>query len=88
MFEKLKRFFTDPARFYMNIKGTVKGIVEALVLVVIVIVMDINVVPALINGSTSVGAIVLPIVQAAMLVAAILGAIAILYVATDIFGGK
>ena len=83
MFEKLK-----VVRFFANLKGIIKGIVGSLVLVLIMIVFSVNVVPAIINGKTSIGAIVLPIVQAALLVAAILGAIAILYVSTDIFGEK
>lgn len=61
--------------------GFLKGVIGAITTIIVIILLDTEVVPVLINGSDGgIGQTVLPIIQAALLVAAILAAIGILYV--------
>jgi len=70
-----------PARFFANAGAITKAIMEAVVLVVVVIMLDIYVIgnDAIINSETTIGAAVVPILQAVLLIVAILGAIGLLY---------
>lgn len=72
-----------PARFFVDAAEMTKAIMEAVVLVVVIIMLDIYVIgnDAIINSSTDIGAAVVPILQAVLLIVAILGAIGLLYFA-------
>jgi hypothetical protein len=75
-----KRLMLKAIRFFADIGGMTKAIMESVVLIVVIVVLDTKVVPLLINGSDGgIGEAVLPIVQAALLIAGIFGAIGIIY---------
>jgi hypothetical protein len=75
--------FAKPTRFFVNAAAMTRAIMEAVVLVVVIIMLDIYVIgnDAIINSSTTIGAAVVPILQAVLLIVAILGAIGLLYFA-------
>lgn len=77
------KYFSRVARFFADAGKMTQAILEAVVLVVVVIMLDTYVIAndSIINSSTTIGAAVVPILQAALLIGAILGAIAIIYVA-------
>lgn len=82
----------EKLRFFADAGAMTKAILEAVVLVVVIIMLDTYVIgnKAIINSSQSIGAVVVPILQAALLIAAILGAIAVIYFAAthSLKGGK
>ena len=82
-FLRLKTFFTRPARFFLDIGKILRAVLESIALVVVIVVLDIDVLgnQSFINTTNSIGAVVVPILQTALLLAAILGALAIVYVA-------
>jgi|WetSurMetagenome_2_1015567.scaffolds.fasta_scaffold1143134_1 hypothetical protein len=88
---RLVTMLARPARFFVNAGSITKAIMEAVVLVVVVIMLDIYVIgnDAIINSETTIGAAVVPILQAVLLIVAILGAIGLLYYAAkNSLGGK
>ena len=80
---RIVSMLAKPARFFMNAANITKAIMEAVVLIVVVIMLDIYVIgnDAIINSQTTIGAAVVPILQAVLLIVAILGSIGLLYYA-------
>lgn len=78
------------ARFFAGIGSVVKGVMAAAVTVIVCVILDVDVLPTLINGSDGgIGEATLPIIQAGLLIAAIFAAIGIIYIsARSSFGGK
>ena len=82
-FEKWLRAFkkNQTIRFFINQGKLIEGIMGAVVTVIIVTVIDTQVLPVVINGSDGgIGETVLPLLQVALLIAAIFAAIGIIYV--------
>ena len=96
MFGKLKRMFSAVPRFLLEAAGVTKATIEAVVLVVVVVILDVYVIgnQSLINTTVgapgySITSVVVPILQAALLIIAIFGAIGLIYYAAKhSFGGK
>ncbi len=74
VFKSVKTWFYDKAGSMMN------AILEAVTAIVVVILLDVYVVGSdnIINSATTIGAIVVPILQAVLLIAGILIAIGVL----------
>ena len=76
MFEKLRNL---APRFFAS-SNVMNAIMEAITTIVIVILIDVYILgnDAIINSSTTIGAVVVPILQAVLLIVAILIAIGLL----------
>jgi hypothetical protein len=77
-------------RFFADAGAMTKAILESVVLIVVIIMLDTYVIGnnSIINSQNSIGKVVVPILQAALLIAAILGAIAVIYFAATHSLGK
>ena len=85
------RFLSRFGRYFADAGSMTKAILEAVVLVVVIIMLDTYVIGnnSIINAATTIGKVVVPILQSALLIAAILGAIAVIYfAATHSLGEK
>jgi hypothetical protein len=72
------------ARLFVSAGAMTKAVMEAVVLVIVIIMLDTYVIgnADIIDPEGTIGVVVVPILQAALLIAAILGAIAIIYFAS------